>query len=193
MLYCAVLQCDIKAPKQYMYRVLPDEYRMSAWWAATAAAVQAVQASGRSPRVLLLGARAGVLAAAALRAGAAHVTCVERWVDAATDNLLSLCTERVTSCCMDQDGVQPLASSTKCHGIAFNCGTVSSVVAYVHSCLGVGSTPHILYSLVRPWVIQNITNAAVVKCLYVPAAALTLQQPASRCCRTTASQQPPSA
>lgn len=79
-MYGVVLQCDIKAPKQYLYRVLPDEYRMSAWWAATTAAVQAVQASGRSPRVLLLGAKAGVLAVAALRAGAVHVMCVERWV-----------------------------------------------------------------------------------------------------------------
>lgn len=31
-------------------------------------------------RVLLLGAGAGLLALAALRAGARHVTCVERWL-----------------------------------------------------------------------------------------------------------------
>ena len=71
-------QCAIRAPKHYMYRALPDTPRMSAWWAATTAAVQAVHQSGRAPRVLLLGAKAGVLAVAALRAGAVHVTCVER-------------------------------------------------------------------------------------------------------------------
>lgn len=74
----ACLQCNITAPKHYLYRVLPDTARMSAWWAATTAAVQAVHDSGRSPRVLLLGAKAGILAVAAVRAGAAHVTCVER-------------------------------------------------------------------------------------------------------------------
>lgn len=74
------MQCAIRAPKQYLYRILPDSPRMAAWWNATTAAVQAVRASGRTPRVLLLGAKAGVLAVAALRAGAAHVTCVERCV-----------------------------------------------------------------------------------------------------------------
>lgn len=74
------VQSAIRAPKQYLYRILPDSRRIAAWWDATTAAVQAVQDSGRTPRVLLLGAKAGVLAVAALRAGAAHVTCVERWV-----------------------------------------------------------------------------------------------------------------
>lgn len=74
------VQYAIRAPKQYLYRTLPDSPRMAAWWDATTAAVQAVRASGRTPRVLLLGAKAGVLAVAALRVGAAHVTCVERWV-----------------------------------------------------------------------------------------------------------------
>jgi protein arginine N-methyltransferase 7 len=80
----AVLQCAIKAPKHYMHRTLPDSPRMSSWWAATTAAVQAVRSTGKTPRVLLLGAKAGVLAVAALRAGAVHVTCVERYVQACT-------------------------------------------------------------------------------------------------------------
>jgi hypothetical protein len=74
------VQCAIRAPKQYLYRVLPDSPRMAAWWNTTTAAVKAVYDSGRTPRLLLLGAKAGVLAVAALRAGAAHVTCVERCV-----------------------------------------------------------------------------------------------------------------
>jgi hypothetical protein len=73
-------QCAIRAAKHHLHRVLPDAARMSAWWAATTAAVQVVRDSGRSPRVLLLGAKAGVLAVAAIRAGADHVTCVERCV-----------------------------------------------------------------------------------------------------------------
>jgi predicted nicotinamide N-methyase len=60
-----------------MYREMPDISRLTAWSNATAQAVQAVHASGRAPRVLLLGAKAGLLAIAAVRAGAVHVTCVE--------------------------------------------------------------------------------------------------------------------
>eukprot|EP00775_Hariotina_reticulata_P007705 gene7705-7904_t len=71
------VKCDTRAPKQYIHRELPDMPRLTAWSTATAQAVQAVQASGRSPRVLLLGAKAGLLAIAAVRAGAGHVTCVE--------------------------------------------------------------------------------------------------------------------
>ncbi|WIA22755.1 hypothetical protein OEZ86_009712 [Tetradesmus obliquus] len=71
-------QCDIAAPKNYLHRQLLDAPRLSAWWSATAAAVAAVAASGRQPRVLLLGAKGGLLALAAVRAGAVHVTCVEQ-------------------------------------------------------------------------------------------------------------------
>lgn len=86
----SLLQCAIRAPKHYLYRTLPDAPRMLAWWTATSAAVTAVRAMGRVPRVLLLGAKAGVLAVAALRAGAQHVTCVERCVPAVTCGLLEL-------------------------------------------------------------------------------------------------------
>jgi protein arginine N-methyltransferase 7 len=65
-------------PKRYLHRELPDTPRLAAWWAATVAAVAAVAESGRQPRVLLLGAKAGLLAVAAVRAGAVHVTCVEQ-------------------------------------------------------------------------------------------------------------------
>jgi protein arginine N-methyltransferase 7 len=75
---CCQLQCHIAAPKQYLHRQLPDTPRLATWCAATAAAVAAVAGSARQPRVLLLGAKAGLLALAAARAGAVHVTCVEQ-------------------------------------------------------------------------------------------------------------------
>lgn len=75
--HSCLLQCDIRAPKQYLQRQLPDSFRLTAWRDATVAAVQAVQSAGRSPCVLLLGAKAGLLALAAVQAGAIYVTCVE--------------------------------------------------------------------------------------------------------------------
>jgi hypothetical protein len=78
LLLLLLLQCHISAPKRYLHSQLPDSHRLTAWWTATTAAVAAVATSGRQPRVLLLGAKAGLLAVAAVRAGAVHVTCVEQ-------------------------------------------------------------------------------------------------------------------
>ena len=72
-----LLQTDLILPSHYLQRRLPDSHRNTTWWRAVQKAVAAVQAQGRQCRVLLLGGGAGLLAVAALRAGAAHVTCVD--------------------------------------------------------------------------------------------------------------------
>jgi protein arginine N-methyltransferase 7 len=71
------MQEDLLLPTQYLQRRLPDTARSTAWWMAVQQAVAAVQDQGRQCRVLLLGCGAGLLAVAALRAGAVHVTCVD--------------------------------------------------------------------------------------------------------------------
>ncbi|MEW5319762.1 MAG: hypothetical protein WDW38_010893 [Sanguina aurantia] len=75
----ATIQADVAMPKRHL-AYLADKHRLSKMEAAVARAVQRVVSEGKDCRVLLLGAGAGYLAIAALKAGAAHVTCVERWL-----------------------------------------------------------------------------------------------------------------
>lgn len=73
-------QTDLRMPGRLL-RCLDDRQRMEAAVAAVEAAVAAASQQGeRDVRVLLLGSAAGLLALVALRAGAHHVTCVERYV-----------------------------------------------------------------------------------------------------------------
>jgi hypothetical protein len=75
-----VAQTDIRLPKRWACRTLPDGYRWGRWAEAVAAALrQLAQAVVAAPRVLVLGCGGGMLPLIALRAGAAHVTCAERW------------------------------------------------------------------------------------------------------------------
>ena len=67
-------------PKRWAYRALPDGYRWGRWWEAVRAALRQLSAAGvAAPRVLVLGCGGGMLPLMALRTGAAHVTCAERW------------------------------------------------------------------------------------------------------------------
>lgn len=78
---CAFPQCHIRAPRRHVARELADAPRLAAWLAATHGAVSAMRVHNRPVcHVLLLGARSGVLALAALRAGATYVTCAEECV-----------------------------------------------------------------------------------------------------------------
>jgi hypothetical protein len=72
-------QVDMALPGLPLLRYLADTPRTAAWWAATTAAVRDTAAARRgvAPHVLLLGVRGGLLALAALRAGAGHVTLVD--------------------------------------------------------------------------------------------------------------------
>lgn len=71
------LQADVLMPKRQL-AYLSDTYRLSRMEAAVIRAVQRVVLEEKDCRVLLMGAGAGYLAIAALKAGAVHVTCVER-------------------------------------------------------------------------------------------------------------------
>ena len=72
-------QADIKMPKRQI-QSLGDAYFHGAFEAAISAAVASIAADDRDCRVLDLGAGAGLHAMMALRAGAVHVTAVERWL-----------------------------------------------------------------------------------------------------------------
>lgn len=71
-------QTDLRMPRRLL-RALDDGPRMAAVAAALRAAVADASRGGeRDVRVLLLGSGGGLLGCLALRAGAQHVTCVER-------------------------------------------------------------------------------------------------------------------
>ena len=72
-------QTDIRMPRRQLL-ALEDAHLHSRFCEAIAAAVGAIEARDMDCRVLNLGAGAGLHAAAALRAGAVHVTAVERWL-----------------------------------------------------------------------------------------------------------------
>ena len=76
---CSRPQTDIRMPKRHL-RLLEDGAFNSAFQQAIQAAVAAVAAEDKDCRVLNLGAGAGLHAMMALRAGAHHVTAVERWL-----------------------------------------------------------------------------------------------------------------
>ncbi|GLC34375.1 hypothetical protein PLESTM_000188400 [Pleodorina starrii] len=85
------IETDVRMPKRCL-RVLHDSARLAAVREAVQAAVEAARRGGgsggggegdedeRDVRVLLLGSCAGLMGLVALRAGAVHVTCVERWL-----------------------------------------------------------------------------------------------------------------
>lgn len=73
------VQADIKMPKKTIRR-LQDRYFNTQYRMAIEQAVAKIEASDTDCRVLNLGAGAGVQAIHALRAGARHVTAVERWL-----------------------------------------------------------------------------------------------------------------
>lgn len=76
-------QTDLRMPRRCL-RILHDEARMAAVREAVQGAVAAARCNDnggddeRDVRVLFFGSCAGLLALLALRAGARHVTCVER-------------------------------------------------------------------------------------------------------------------
>ncbi|GBF95168.1 hypothetical protein Rsub_07881 [Raphidocelis subcapitata] len=71
---------DTQQPRRWAARALPDGYRWGRWWEAVSGALSQIAAAGvAAPRVLVLGAGGGMLPLMALRAGAAHVACAERW------------------------------------------------------------------------------------------------------------------
>ncbi len=71
-------QTDLRMPRRLL-RALDDAPRLAAVAAALRAAVAEASRGGqRDVRVLLLGSGGGLLGRLALRAGAQHVTCVER-------------------------------------------------------------------------------------------------------------------
>lgn len=74
------LQADTRLPRRYLDRCLTDASRMQLTEQAVVAAVHDVRGRGLDCRVLVLGAGAGLIPLMALRAGAFHVTCVERSV-----------------------------------------------------------------------------------------------------------------
>ncbi|KAL4424877.1 hypothetical protein ABPG77_002100 [Micractinium sp. CCAP 211/92] len=73
------VQTDVRMPKRHILQ-LEDSYTVSRFQQAIEAAVKAVVAEDKDCRVLDLGAGAGLHAMLALRAGAHHVTAVERWL-----------------------------------------------------------------------------------------------------------------
>ncbi|KAL4451864.1 hypothetical protein ABPG75_007526 [Micractinium tetrahymenae] len=73
------VQTDVRMPKRHILQ-LEDSYAVSRFQQAIEAAVQAVAAEDKDCRVLNLGSGAGLHAMMALRAGAHHVTAVERWL-----------------------------------------------------------------------------------------------------------------
>lgn len=73
------VQTDVRMPKRHILQ-LEDSYAVSRFQQAIEAAVKAVAAEDKDCRVLNLGAGAGLHAMLALRAGAHHVTAVERWL-----------------------------------------------------------------------------------------------------------------
>lgn len=73
------VQADIRMPHRQIAAV-QDSYAMAAWRRAIEGAVAEIEGADKDCRVLNLGAGAGVHAALALRAGARHVTAVERWL-----------------------------------------------------------------------------------------------------------------
>ncbi|GAX85622.1 hypothetical protein CEUSTIGMA_g13037.t1 [Chlamydomonas eustigma] len=78
--YCTV-QADTRLPLRYLDQYLQDRQRLTLSSQAVQHAVQEVQARGVDCRVLIVGSgAAGLMAMVALKAGALHVTCVERWM-----------------------------------------------------------------------------------------------------------------
>ena len=73
------IQSDVRAPQAYL-SYLCDVARWQAWASAVTQAVAAIRARGCEARVLDLASGAGLVAMHAVRAGAAHVTCVDRWL-----------------------------------------------------------------------------------------------------------------
>ncbi len=72
-------QTNIRAPKRWADRALPDGYRWGRWWEALLPALARIIDGGvAAPRVLAMGAGGGMLPLMALRAGAGHVVCAER-------------------------------------------------------------------------------------------------------------------
>ena len=73
------VQSDIRMPKKIMNQ-LEDTYFNGQYKKAIEAAVASIESTDTDCRVLNLGSGAGVQAVHALRAGARHVTAVERWL-----------------------------------------------------------------------------------------------------------------
>lgn len=73
------VQSDIRMPKK-LFEQLEDEYFNSRYKDAITAAVSHFESLDTDCRVLNLGSGAGVQAVHAIRAGARHVTAVERWL-----------------------------------------------------------------------------------------------------------------
>jgi len=76
----ATIMADVDMPRRYLTEVLPDAASNEAFGRAIRAAVESVEARDVDCRVLNVGAGAGLHAMMALRAGARHVTCTERWL-----------------------------------------------------------------------------------------------------------------
>jgi protein arginine N-methyltransferase 7 len=97
------VQADVRMPGRQLAAV-GDAYATSAWRRAVEGAVAEIEGRDRDCRVLNLGAGAGVVAALALRAGARHVTAVERWLYLALACKDTLAANKVSGAAVESGG-----------------------------------------------------------------------------------------
>lgn len=76
----ATILTDVEMPRRFLQEMLHDTTSLEAYSRAISLAVDAIESRDMDCRVLNVGAGGGMHAMMALKAGARHVTCTERWL-----------------------------------------------------------------------------------------------------------------